>query len=296
MERTKRLLVNDLDLKILIGDLQFNILNINYEPPIPLRYFTTHCHNSFELHFIPRGKGTLRISNTTYPIEPGTFYLTGPDVYHEQVADEENPMCEYCINFEFTILEKNSAKPIYPSSKELYQFKEILQSTNFWYGKDLYDTWNLLEKAMIELDRKILGYYATIQNLVSQVIINAIRNYSLDRAADYPFPEKLPLDMQRRIVDLFFRNCEKNLKPSSLAKILDVSVRQLERIMQRYYHMSFKEKLIIMRLEIAKDLLDNTSMTVEDISAKIGFSTSSYFCRIFKDKTGSTPSGYRRKL
>lgn len=293
MERTKRLLMDNLDLKIRMGDILFNILYINYEPPIPLRYFNTHCHSSFELHFIPRGKGTLRVGNDTYPIQPGTFYLTGPGVFHEQIADEEDPMCEYCINFEFTLLEKSSTKILNPSGKELEHFKKILQSTYFWFGADLYNTWELLENTIQELDRRTLGYYITIQNYVSQVIVNAIRNYSQKKEADYPVPEKIPVDMRRKIVDTYFRDYDKNLKPAALAKKLDVSIRQLERIVQRYYGMSFKEKLLDTRLEIAKDLLANTSMTVEEIAAKTGFSTASYFCRRFKEKTGCTPSEYR---
>lgn len=295
MVRTKRLLVNDLDLKIHMGNIIFNVLNINYEPPVPLRYFNTHCHSSYEMHFIPFGKGTLRVVNDTYSIQPGTFYLTGPGVYHEQIADEKEPMCEYCIDFEFAVLEKNSAKSLYPNEKELNHFKKILQSTNFWFGTDLYSSWQLLENTLEELDSRTLGYYTTIQNYVSQVIVNAIRNYSDKKEADYPSPEKIPADMRRKIMDSYFRNYDKNLKPAALAKILDVSIRQLERILHRYYGMSFKEKLLGTRLEIAKNLLDNTSITVEDITAKTGFSTASYFCRRFKEETGYTPSEYRKK-
>lgn len=290
----QRTLVNDLDLKINLGDINFNILNINYEPPVPLRYFSTHCHNSFELHFVPSGKGTLRVSNMTYPIVPGTFYLTGPDVYHEQIADEKEPMCEYCINFEFTISDKGLSRAHYPPKKELQHFKEILSSTRFWFGTDAYETWKLVESSLNELDSKIIGYYGTIQNNISQVIINSIRNYSNGKAADYAVPEKLTVDMQRKIIDTYFRDYEKNLKPAILAKALGVSVRQLERIMLRYYTMSFKEKLADIRFEIVKDLLTNTALNLEEISTKTGFTTSSYLCRVFKEKTGMTPSEYRK--
>jgi two-component system response regulator YesN len=50
------------------------------------------------------------------------------------------------------------------------------------------------------------------------------------------------------------------------------------------------------RLEKAKDLLKDQNITINDISAKVGYSDGNYFTKTFKKETGLTPSEYRKKF
>jgi AraC-like DNA-binding protein len=49
------------------------------------------------------------------------------------------------------------------------------------------------------------------------------------------------------------------------------------------------------KLELAKKLLDNTNLTVKQISEKLCFSDEYYFSSLFKNKIGVSPSVYRKK-
>ncbi len=46
------------------------------------------------------------------------------------------------------------------------------------------------------------------------------------------------------------------------------------------------------RVEKAKELLLNTSYTIDEIAEAVGFANASYFCKVFKTVTGMTPSKY----
>ena len=46
------------------------------------------------------------------------------------------------------------------------------------------------------------------------------------------------------------------------------------------------------RVDKAKELLINSTGSVEDIAVAVGFANSSYFCKVFKSITGVTPSEY----
>lgn len=46
------------------------------------------------------------------------------------------------------------------------------------------------------------------------------------------------------------------------------------------------------RVDKAKELLVNTELSVEEVSLKVGFANSSYFCKVFKSLTGLTPSEF----
>ena len=48
------------------------------------------------------------------------------------------------------------------------------------------------------------------------------------------------------------------------------------------------------RIILAKGDLENTDASISQISEKWGFSSVSYFCRVFKEVTGCTPLQYRR--
>jgi len=83
---------DDMKLKIRIGKLLLNILALRFVPTDPYWHSLKHCHSSFELHLIPYGNGTLYTNERQFDIVPGTFYLTGPGVYHEQISCPEDPM------------------------------------------------------------------------------------------------------------------------------------------------------------------------------------------------------------
>lgn len=49
------------------------------------------------------------------------------------------------------------------------------------------------------------------------------------------------------------------------------------------------------RVNKAKELLIRTGASIEDIAIAVGFANSSYFCKVFKSITGSTPSEFAEK-
>ena len=51
-----------------------------------------------------------------------------------------------------------------------------------------------------------------------------------------------------------------------------------------------------LRIDKAKDLLENTDTPINDISSKLGFSESRYFSTVFKQETGETPSQYKKRV
>lgn len=58
---------------------------------------------------------------------------------------------------------------------------------------------------------------------------------------------------------------------------------------------SFSDYCISVRIRQAKQLLTNTSLTIQQIAFEIGYNDEKYFSRLFKKNTGLSPSDFRRQ-
>lgn len=81
-----------------------------------------------------------------------------------------------------------------------------------------------------------------------------------------------------------------------LAEKLDISYYYLSRNFTEFFGVNFVTYITKKRIEIAKDLLVNTGLTVNEISEKIGFVRTSTFISLFKKYTGDTPGKFRNDM
>jgi YesN/AraC family two-component response regulator len=65
------------------------------------------------------------------------------------------------------------------------------------------------------------------------------------------------------------------------------------KLFKQNFGMNFIAYLNEYRMEIAKKLLADPQINIKDISIKAGYRDANYFTRLFKRKTGKTPSEYR---
>jgi len=80
---------------------------------------------------------------------------------------------------------------------------------------------------------------------------------------------------------------------SELAEKCRISKHQFSRIFKREKGVTFREYLVNYRLDKARELLDESQLSVGDVSFAVGFFDHSYFTRMFKRYAGLSPSDYR---
>ena len=81
-----------------------------------------------------------------------------------------------------------------------------------------------------------------------------------------------------------------------VADHLGVSYYFLSRIFKEETNKSFSDMLNDIRITHAMSLLANTSSTVQDVSAQVGYTNWSTFLRAFRKRTGTTPLQYRKDM
>ena len=80
-----------------------------------------------------------------------------------------------------------------------------------------------------------------------------------------------------------------------LADILNTNRTYLSAYIKSTYHVSFREWIAGLRIEYAKQLLQQPEMTVSAVSEATGFLSLSYFTKIFTEKEGCSPSKWRKQ-
>lgn len=282
--------LDDYEIKLEVGESIVNILYARFAPPSRIKHISNHFHSSYELHFIPYGEGTLYTDERSYHIKPGDFYLTGPNIYHEQRGNDKNPMAEYCINFEI-IGDKSGSGQF----KDHALISKTLRETTFWYGEDLFNSVELFEKITKESHHKYVGYIDAIKNHIQQVLINCIRSYLANPySMDQPKMKNTD-DKRRQITDLYLHGFRGELSIKELAEAVGLSERQTRRFFRGIYGMSLHDKVKEMRLNLAEERLKDTRMPISKIAADMGYEDPLYFSRVFKHSRGMSPSLFRQE-
>lgn len=99
----------------------------------------------------------------------------------------------------------------------------------------------------------------------------------------------------RQIIKIMEQKIEEPCSITVLAKSVNVSTRQLERLFQRHLNDSPVRYFTKMKLARAHDLLHQTDLTITQISFACGFGSLSHFSKIYKKKYGQSPHRLRNQ-
>ncbi len=81
-----------------------------------------------------------------------------------------------------------------------------------------------------------------------------------------------------------------------VAEMHGISPYYLSKLFSQQNNITFIDYLTDLRMEEAKNLLVDTQKGLKEIAIDVGYANSNYFCRVFKKKTGLTPSEFRREV
>lgn len=98
----------------------------------------------------------------------------------------------------------------------------------------------------------------------------------------------------RRICEYVSRHfAEYDLSIENAAAALGTGTAAVRQAILKHTGKMYKDYLIFLRIEYAKNLLLE-NLTVDETCRKVGYSSISYFTKLFKEITGVTPAKYKR--
>jgi transcriptional regulator GlxA family with amidase domain len=141
-----------------------------------------------------------------------------------------------------------------------------------------------------------------LRHLEATIVQKALRILLVDDAQKGNAPQPHPPGLEpathpkvRRAILLMEQHVGQPLSPIELARRLDVSVRQLERLFATEMGKSPLAYARQIRFRMASWLLTSSDRTVADIATSCGFSDASHLGRELKKEFGESPNAYRAK-
>ncbi len=86
------------------------------------------------------------------------------------------------------------------------------------------------------------------------------------------------------------------LSVADLAQKSGLSEVHFRRCFRKVYNTSPQDYITALRVQYAKEQIQYSSGSLEEIAKSVGFSDPGYFSRVFKQKTGFTPTEYRKQI
>jgi AraC-like DNA-binding protein len=100
----------------------------------------------------------------------------------------------------------------------------------------------------------------------------------------------------KTVIEYIHKNYNKRISLDEIAKISGYSKYHFCRIFKKLSENTVIDYVNAIRIEKAKQLLKNSTLTIMEISYEVGFSHISHFNRNFKRIVGVTPSAYCKNM
>ena len=236
-----------------------------------------HCNAEYELHILLDGSMSVEIEGNNVLFEKGEGIVIPPGRYHAPIANQSE-IEHFAVSFIVT-----GGKLALELSEKIHHYKHFNISEQM--AKICPEIYSEYENAGLYCNEKIKA-------LLSDLMISVLRILDLDKQNATTFFSTEP--ERAEIIDSFFGlqlECIKGEK--QLAEQLHVSERQLSRIIQQLYNMSFRQKMMQTRMERSAWLLKTTSKKINEIAQDVGYNSDAAFYLAFKKYFGTTPQQYR---
>ena len=98
-----------------------------------------------------------------------------------------------------------------------------------------------------------------------------------------------------KAIDYINNNISMDITIDDVCRAVGISKYHFCRQFKAHTKLTVMDYILKTRIILAKSELSKTNLSIADISEKCGFSSASYFCRVFKAEVGCTPLQYRKQ-
>lgn len=261
---------------------------------LPNRAGPVHWHPYFEITTAQSGVLDFQVGQAHTILEPGDSIFVNQNMLHgiRQLSGlEPDPLPN--IVFSGTV--------VAPETSTIYQkyIRPILACNSlpfvvFRHDNDLWDEvrqW--IRTTYFAMHKQSDCYEMTVQRSICCIFETIFRNFdSLPKSN----ASRVQLNTQIRLqkmLSYIYENYAQRITLADIAGAAHISRSEAGRCFQSYLGCSPVEALIKYRLQTAKRLLHETTLTLQEISFACGFHSVNYFSRQFRKRYGYSPTNAR---
>lgn len=234
-----------------------------------------HSHAFTELFYVRDGRGEFLLEDKIYPISKDDLIIVNPHINHTEISKGTPPLSYFTIGVEGVCFSFND-------QKEYRIFNCRKKETDLlFYFNSLFQ----------ELDKQSEGYEKICNYLLHILILQ------LQRITDSPFelitaqhPSKECAYIKRYLDS----NYSENITLDHLSALSHLNKYYLSHEFTKYYGISPMNYLNRKRIDVCKELLENTDYGISDIAHLVGFSSQSFLSQSFRKSCGMTAGTYRK--
>lgn len=247
------------------------------------------------LLYLMEGSGSLHLDDRSFDLQDGDFYLIPSGVYYAIETSLESICIFLNLRTSFIAAEYRS---VFMEDPMLTGF--LTQSLAAEQGM----TWLALHtkenEAVRDLVLTLFAEYInqdkycnhTMKHYLSLLFAAILR----DGRTTVDSPAKTTRrDRQFQQIAAWLKQNYPTASLSALAEQIHFSKQYICRIVRKKTGGTFQALLLEIRLDMARQYLTDTALTLEEISCLCGFASSSHLSRVFRNRFGMPPSVYRKE-
>jgi len=97
------------------------------------------------------------------------------------------------------------------------------------------------------------------------------------------------------IIDYVNRHYSEKITSAEMSKLTGLTPHYFSNYFSKHTNITFRDYVNRVRLSHAADLLIETNLTIQEVSGSVGFTSQSYFTRLFSKQFDVSPLEYRHR-
>lgn len=266
----------------------------HYLPQICNYNTPPHQHDAWELAFCFKGSVKIFCDSTPYTLRANELLLHPPKTKHYlQTASQRTSLFLISFTCSNEILKLLQNHPL--SVDKNLQHHLLLIINELGNAFELQDG-QLLLKEFHPSCHAPLGSEQMITCYMECFLISLLRSVTCPDNEPWSvsnLEKALENHLTSRVKEYVAAHLSERITLEDLAKALHYSRSHLTAQFRASTGMSIARYISELRMEQAKQLILNNTLSMSQISSQLGFSSQQYFCKWFKDATGYSPSSYK---
>jgi AraC-like DNA-binding protein len=251
----------------------------------------SHWHLELEVFILLQGSVLIQIGDNSYYLEAGEGCFINTGVLHSFTAIVPSPCIYHSFVFDSgiiggtpgSIFDTMYVRPLLNAGPDFLKFRRE-------EDEPVFQQFNI---AFTACEEEKTGYEFDIREAMSKIMLYTKEKHRTMPSRRVPTIQEFRLKQMLEWIDGNLRNV---MTVKDIADTANICTRECQRIFSRYLHYSPVEYIQRRRLFKAAEQLSTTDAPITEIAFDCGFSSPSYFTKLFRTLVGATPTDYRAEI